>query len=54
MWNVNFSNDYAIFLYLFNMNFLNSIYNKEAEIITKIEYLKITVDKFWKSFKDII
>jgi len=36
------------------MNFLSGVDNKEAEIITKNKHLKMTVDKFWKCFKETI
>ncbi|CAB4490494.1 unnamed protein product [Rhizophagus irregularis] len=51
---VNSSSDSTALLYLFNKNLLNGVYNNEAEFKKENNQLKITIDKFWKCFKEAI
>ncbi|RHZ78925.1 hypothetical protein Glove_154g28 [Diversispora epigaea] len=53
-YNVNFNNDNYILSYLFDMNLLDGIDNKETDLKIENQQLKKTIDKFWKSFDESI
>ncbi|RHZ78587.1 hypothetical protein Glove_159g30 [Diversispora epigaea] len=53
-YNVNFNNDNYILSYLFDMNLLDRIDNKETDLKIENQQLKKTIDKFWKSFDESI